>query len=72
MESPDIIPTEISQEAWQAAMFLDEQIAQLFSRHGISLREGRSKITEAAALLVQLAINKSHARNDTDLRPPTQ
>ena len=62
IEGPDVVPTVIFPEAWEIAMTIDEEVRKFMAARGISRREGRSKMMESMARMVQLAINKSFAR----------
>ena len=62
IEGPDVVPTVIYPESWDTAMVIDEEVRKLLAERGIRRREGRSKMTEIIARMVQLAINKSFAR----------
>ena len=66
-EPGDIVPTQISPEAWNAAMVIDEEIAKLLHEIGLRRREGHSLLTVSIAKMVQLAINQSHERQKNEL-----
>jgi hypothetical protein len=58
-EPGDRIPAVISREAWDAAMTIDEGIAQFFGECGLTRKEGASQIIQVIARTVQLAINRA-------------
>lgn len=61
-EPEDVVPNQISLNAWDSAMIIDREVANLLAEHGMHRVEGRSKMTEAVAKLVQLAINRDAPR----------
>jgi hypothetical protein len=62
IEGPDVMPTIIYPEAWDSAMVIDQAVYKFMAERGLRRVEGRSKMTEAIAKLVQVASNKSFAR----------
>jgi uncharacterized protein YqgV (UPF0045/DUF77 family) len=56
------MPTVIFPEAWDSAMTIDQEVNNCIAQHGLKRVKGTSKMMTAIAELVQLAINKSHAR----------
>lgn len=62
IEGPDVIPTIIFPEAWEAAMTIDNEVAIFMAEYGIVRKEGVSKMVTVVAKMVQLSINKSFAR----------
>ncbi len=62
IEGPEVMPTVIFPEAWQSAMVIDEEVRKFMAKHGFRRVEGRRKMTEVTARMVQLAINKAFAR----------
>jgi hypothetical protein len=61
-ESPDVMPSVIYPEAWEVAMTINEEVRKFMAEFGLIRVEGRSKMTEITARMVQLAINKTFAR----------
>ena len=49
-----------SKHAWKTALTIDNEISALLKEHGLVRKEGRSKMTEAIARMVQLAINRDY------------
>lgn len=62
IEGPDVIPTLIFPEAWEAAMVIDQEVYNFMAEMGLKRVEGASKMMTVIARMVQLAINKSYAR----------
>jgi len=57
-ESSTAMPTQISREAWDAAMLLMEIVGDMLREAGYVEAEGRSQSTETVAKMVQHAINR--------------
>lgn len=62
IEGPDVMPTIIFPEAWEAAMIVDQEVYNLMAEYGLKRVEGASKMMTVIARMIQLAINKSYAR----------
>jgi hypothetical protein len=62
MESPDVMPTIIFPESWEAAMVIDQEVYNFMAEYGLKRVEGASKMMTVIARIVQLAINKHYAR----------
>lgn len=63
LESPADMPVEISPEAWEAAMVIDEEVKNHLRLYGFkTTKDSRSKMSEVCARLTQLAMNKYFAR----------
>lgn len=62
IEGPDVVPTIIFPESWEAAMVIDQEVYNFMAECGLKRVEGASKMMTVIARMVQLAINKSYAR----------
>jgi hypothetical protein len=60
------VPTQISKEAWEAAMDIDTAVEGLLADYGITRKEGHTKVPTIIAKMVQLAINKSHEKRTAE------
>lgn len=70
-DSGNVLPTQISCHAWEAALAIDNEIAGFLAEFGLRRSEGRSRITEVIATMVQLAINRDRESDPLicDCRP---
>lgn len=63
LESPAQMPVDISPEAWEAALLIDEEVKKHLHMYGFkTTTDSRSKMSEVCAQLTQLAMNKYFAR----------